>query len=257
VPLTSKQLLDLYATPSTSNGFRGRLQSLRRSAHPGGGRMADPDVALIDAISSALPNKATSPGYDSPIRPELAVGNARNPKPLTPSDLMWLERLPRDPADVSYEDARALSQLAHSTEPGSADARLMNSIYEPVRRLHAGRLAQVELARLEETPLPDVPANQAVAALAKAYLREIPVLTEDEAVGRAQTDYLEARDKARQGRAEKLDEARAAVAIAARTFNADDVAGSAAYERQAAHAARSGSHAARAALAAHAATRTG
>ncbi len=58
------------------------------------------------------------------------------PAQLSPSDLAWLTRLPADPASISLEDGQVLAGMAQALTPGSAERRLVDSIWLPLKALH-------------------------------------------------------------------------------------------------------------------------
>ncbi len=58
------------------------------------------------------------------------------PAQLSAADLAWLQRLPTDPAAISYEDARVLAGMVQTLPAGSADLRLVSSIWLPVKQVH-------------------------------------------------------------------------------------------------------------------------
>lgn len=88
------------------------------------------------------------------------------PAQLSAADLAWLQRLPTDPAAISYEDARVLAGMAETLPPGSADKRLLDSIWAPVRQLHDAAQAN---ANPEGTPVntdtPPTPTEEVLASL--------------------------------------------------------------------------------------------
>jgi hypothetical protein len=208
MPLSSKQILDLIP-PKPKAGLAGQLEGARRFA-PGANHMGQhvltsferQFLADIEASQSGRvrPENYTHPGTTAHM-------TIRGDGPLTPTELAWLDRLPRDPAEVSYQDARALAGLAQALGgyagingrvsgmraagddgPGpkatSADLRLVRAVWDPVRELHDRKQAEVNLANASAS-YPTIPASTE-AALADAIHRENgDVLTREEAVTRA------------------------------------------------------------------------
>jgi len=73
------------------------------------------------------------------VRPYAHPGD--NPAPnmpaqLSAADLAWLQRLPSDPVSITFEDARVLAGMSAALPLGSADRRLVDSIWLPVKQLH-------------------------------------------------------------------------------------------------------------------------
>lgn len=58
------------------------------------------------------------------------------PAQLSAADLAWLTRLPANPASISLEDGQVLAGMAQALTPGSADRRLVDSIWLPLKALH-------------------------------------------------------------------------------------------------------------------------
>jgi len=63
------------------------------------------------------------------------------PAQLSAADLAWLTRLPADPASISLEDGQVLAGMAAALPSGSADRRLVDSIWLPLKALHDTALA--------------------------------------------------------------------------------------------------------------------
>jgi hypothetical protein len=220
---TSKQLLDLLVDQPGSPGFRGRVEAIKRYAlrpatHGGRGQSINHDrlIADLEAMPPAAPaEKYLHPADDakrtSPLLRDAATGAGYQ---LTPADIAWIQRLPADPAQVSYDDAVHLAALANAssrtTDPGGH--RLIQSVWAPVKEVHDARAAEVTL-RNAQAPRPDLPAS-ARAALADAVAAESPELHPDEAATRASRMLDEALAKRREARDEAVMDARAAIAQA-------------------------------------------
>jgi len=122
--------------------------------------------------------------------------------------------VPTDPAQVSYADATQLAGLSTSLAgtQHASDARLVESVYAPVRELHDGNAARVALTAAQR-PAPPVPSS-ALQALTDAIATEVPTLQPAEALSRAGTQLREALDKRNAARDQKVLDARAAIARA-------------------------------------------
>lgn len=257
MPLTAKQILDAVRAQPGLDRTRGRLAALKRFS---AGAASDfYEQRLLDQLGDVPTPRRDTP-YDNPIAVAgMAPPSNQPPRTLSGSDVAWLQRLPSDPAAVSYTDARTVSRLAQQVQPGSGDARLVASVLAPLRRLHDGRAAQVEVRNLERhrSPAPPTGPHGADALLAAAIRRETPDLSEDEALARAHTalrDAIAERDAAHAG---AVEAAKARVAAAEKPWNAGDVLKSLHYRALATAAARSGDHDAAAALGDEKATMAG
>lgn len=194
--MTSKQVLDLIAQRN-SPGFRGLAESHRRRTP-----MTPYQRELLDALDAAHTENVQTSGY---AHPELAarsissVPAPHNPdgspgtKPvftLSAADVAWLSRLPQ-PDQVTLDDARELAKLAAQVTPGGSDARLVNSIWAPVKTRHDLAKARHDLAQAQ-TPEPEFSHGAARAALADAIAAEVPALSGKEVVSRAVDTLSEA-----------------------------------------------------------------
>lgn len=117
---------------------------------------------------------------------------------LTPSDMLWLQRLPQDPAKVPFDDAVRLSQLARTitATANPSDHNLLQSIWAPVKEQYDRRRAEAQLYNAD-LRLPSLP-NEAHAALGELIQAESDQLTPVEAFNRANSmfaDALAARDR--------------------------------------------------------------
>jgi len=146
-------------------------------------------------------------------RPEVythpAAGHipSRDRVPLSPVELAWLNRLPQDPTQISWDDARTLASMANSLSSPklSADRRLVDSVWNPVREIHDHAAAEVQL-RNAERPLPMLP--DALGALADAVAMENPQLEPQDAIGRASRLLDQAAETRRATRERAIDAAR-------------------------------------------------
>ena len=206
--LSSKQIVSLLGNRS-SRSLSGSIEAAKRfgmtNATAYGPSIGGPveQRTFLDDMQQL--RSETPPADDRYLHPGQAAGAVApgSDKPLSPADLAWLQRLPRDPAAITWEDARDVAKLAQSigkfTNP--SDARLVHSIWEPLRVLHDRRLAQAELKAAEQ-PLPKVPSS-AVGALATALQAELPQHSADEVMTRTErmlNDLLSEREANRAGR---------------------------------------------------------
>lgn len=200
--LTTQDILKLVALDPTALGAKGTLESLRRRTD----RHELAARRIIDELR-AMPTRERTPGYASPLNRPLPVLPTA---PFTASDVVWLQRLPADPAAISDDDVVQLTRLVATAEPRSGDARLVGSIFEPVRRLHARRRAEAELAALKALSPVQTPQRLS-EALAEAVRSEVPQLSHDEAALRASRMINEATTVRDQAHADRLAAAEAAL----------------------------------------------
>lgn len=222
---TSQQILSLFSKDLSPGQFRGAVEGLKRfgfgtnnMGQPGGTvaqqRMVD-DLAAIQPPTS--PEVYVHPEHDQRA---VLVGErgSRTGAPtheLSPTDLAWLSRLPTDPAQISYNDAVELAALARasSTFADRSSARLIQSVWAPVKEVHDAREAEVAL-RNAQRPMIQAPST-VLGGLAETVAQENPTLQFDEATMRANNMLREALDKRSAARDEQVALAREAVQRAA------------------------------------------
>ncbi|CCH77737.1 hypothetical protein BN12_220015 [Nostocoides japonicum T1-X7] len=129
---------------------------------------------------------------------------------LSQADLAWLERLPRDPAAITYDDAVALASMARSISKmhSPSDARLVNAIWNPVKEIHDAARARVELTHADAYASFTVPAS-AVAAFADAIEGDNPGMHPAEALAQSEElirKTLAARNRERERKVEKAQQ---------------------------------------------------
>lgn len=178
--LTAEQLRHLVTLDPSNSVDRGRLTALRRQT------TQSRQLAIIDRMLAT-----PAPTYGEPAnrrwwrRPPGAP--TAGEKPLTASDLAWLQRLPTDPAQMTEADVKALARMAAQVDdktpvPGP-DARLVASIYEPVVA-HLERQARIEELKAEvgsRTAPPAPPAPPAGVLLMDTVVQELADLEESRA----------------------------------------------------------------------------
>ena len=213
--LSSKDVIHLTTTPRTGM-HRGKVEFQKQ-------RLQTPRTSEETAQKALLEALITQPAeglqtYAHPGRDAQAVAGL-SPQ-LTASDLAWIQRLPTEPDQIKYEDARTLAGMAQATPLGSSDRRLVDSIWRPLEQLHDVAEAKVELTNATAAAVPTPPAATATV-LAAAIAREMPALTPDEANARARALLKEAVDKQSESRrkvrdaaAQKLADLRASGATA-------------------------------------------
>ena len=151
-----------------------------------------------------------------------------NDDDLSPVELMWLQRLSLDPTKVSFPDAARLAALAQSISPmqAPASARLIDSIWGPVKAVHDRRIAEEQRANAAE-PLTRIPSvaigaiaelleqqnagldDLAIASKAREVIASVSTQREDrhsKALARADRDLKELADRKAQRENSSLTE---------------------------------------------------
>lgn len=208
--LTSQKILSLVGK-EPGRGIAGAVAFQRRDMRSGMNGRIGPDshhrfLAEMEQTARTAPAPTASylhPADMARVRPASSPNSAAKTG-LSPADLMWIDRLPRNPEQVSHDDAVTLAGLARevSSMTSPSDARLIQSVWEPVREVHDRRSAQADAAAAAATPDPNVPSST-LAALADSIEAEVPGLTHAEALQRAGTaldEVLTTRRKALEDR---------------------------------------------------------
>lgn len=146
------------------------------------------------------------------------VRRVAKPGPLTGTDLAWLDRLPRDPGQVRFDDARELATLRTRVNGYPHDARLVDAIWQPVKLLHDRNAAQAAYTQATR-PLPQVPASTHAALLDAVAGESGQQLTERDAFTRATEVLQTALDRRKADHDAKVESARAAVAAAEKAIS--------------------------------------
>jgi len=106
------------------------------------------------------------------------------PAQLSAADLAWLTRLPASPASISLEDGQVLAGMAQALTPGSADRRLVDSIWLPLKALHDTALAADTADKAGRNPMtsdtPPTTTEEVLASLPDAVIVPSDRLTAEE-----------------------------------------------------------------------------
>ncbi len=193
--LASHHILDLVGKLDRPAAMPGRVEALRRANKTpmGGTTLSSNQTRFLTEVLGTAANTARPEQYNHPATTASLV--APRDTPLTAAELAWLDRLPRDPGQVSHQDAQTLASLVQSMRgtATAADRRLLRSIFDPVREMHDHNQAETEMrnAQQQQPPIP----SSALGALADAIHTETPELEPDEALARASKLLREASDK--------------------------------------------------------------
>ncbi len=232
-PLSAEEVLDLAgADLATGDGMGKVLAGARFNTPPN-----SEERRLAQALAEAIPERSEEEKWEAQrLADTTSVAGSRNPAavvdapepvervPLSPADLAWIDRLPKNPTEISPEDLRTLTDLAgRAASPG--DRRLLETILGPIRE-HYNRQERREhlkhvIARASQVPQRDRHLeNRAISLLADRLRKEIPELTEGEAEGRARQELRDRWDGAERQRQEKLRAAKEQLAELERSYGA-------------------------------------
>lgn len=181
--LTSQQILAMIKAPSTGVSAGRAQYAASREARDTRGLRSHREFAEAMA-RLPVPQPVTTVRHPT----DALRGQDRRHRELTPSDLVWLQRLPQNPADISFADATTLAAmakgLAQHQPAGSSDRRLIDSIWRPVRKHYDVQVADAAVRNTEQRP-PEIPSS-ALQALVDALRVELPPEFSDaEVVSRA------------------------------------------------------------------------
>lgn len=211
--LTSDELISLLQQ-TAKPGLAGRAVAMRRRL-AGESRLqagVDEQRALLDELAAQKAvREQTRRREQVPVMPKASLASHR--ASLSPSDVAWIMSLPRDPAELSADDVRALVRLEAKSAPGSGDLRLVQSVLQVARR-HELRLratAALEDLRSAE-PQPSSPSW--IRALAATISAENPSLTPREAHERASSIVNGADGQRRHEHAQQIQTVEVALAEA-------------------------------------------
>lgn len=166
---------DIVRLLDPSSMTAGAAMNRRRHASKPSSRVTTRQIAFLDAV---IASKDDRKGDVVPTHPEAGATRAQYRRDesteLSPIELAWLDRLPRDPAAVTFEDAERLAALSGqiSAMRNPQSALLIETVWAPVKALHDNRVAQAKLA-LAKQPLPRFP-EAVYGAMADALESEHP-----------------------------------------------------------------------------------
>lgn len=174
--MTTSELLKLLDGKQMNRGAAiSRLSRSTRVGHT----LPTSQVDFLKAIYDAPRSKANI----GPVHPESEASRAQyrrdKDEDLSPVELAWLQRLPLDASKVTFDDAVRLAALAKSIQETKtpASARLVQSVWLPVKQLHDERVAKAATERVRES-LPKIP-EATLGALADALAEQHPGVSRD------------------------------------------------------------------------------
>lgn len=169
-----------------TRGSQGIGANLRRTMEKVRTQSPNPDhLALARDIENA-PQAPQVLRYDHPgdSAPGTTPAEIPGKGPISDADVAWLQRLPTDPASVTFDDARSAIAMQKRDNLPKDQQRLIDSIVNPILEAHDGAAAGIALHNAQQAvPLP-LPQS-ALPALTSAIAAEIPALTPGEALARA------------------------------------------------------------------------
>lgn len=135
--------------------------------------------AFVQTVHDTLRERPAPP----PPHPEAAARTSTTRRDatadLTPVELAWLDRLPRDPSQIRFEDAAELAALAGSINKMRTpqSARLVDAVWLPVKAIHDRRAADAQLAQARR-PMPSLPPETKDAVLAALAAQKMEISSE-------------------------------------------------------------------------------
>ena len=190
--LSSKQIVKLISEPATGASL-GSVAYMARRGRPGSSVVGGPSAkqqAFLADMGKVRPAQRETYQHPADAPPVL-----RQEGPVSPVEVAWLNRLPQDPQQVSFDDARALATMARTVLAAKhpADARLVHQVWDPIKAVHDQAAAKVAIDN-DRQPLPDVPSST-LGALADAIHAEQDQLRPEEALTRASVMLQQARQQ--------------------------------------------------------------
>lgn len=196
--LTAQQVAKLF--DHSPNMRKGAAMSMKRFNSPGP-RQRELLEAMIE--------QPGQPPAEQYRHPESQPARHAPVDHLGPADIAWLQRLPADPEEVTFDDATQVAAFARSIKRGTSDRRLVDAVWTPLKAVHDRRAAEAALANSRQRrPVDPDPT----AALAEAIAAEHSELNGSEARSRAERLWAELKAAREDRRA--ADEQRARDAIA-------------------------------------------
>jgi hypothetical protein len=194
--LSTEKIFEAVAKHTAGSGARGFANVYLREHYQRRGNYGPHQVAFLKQLADT-PRREPSPRAVHPadvarrgtegrapgagIRPAGTSGSDLADE-LDPPSLMWLERLPSDPKDISFEDAVRLFRMVDSVKANTTSGMLLRSIAEPLDLLHTERVVRDRIANL---PTPARVSDLARGALAEAVAGAHPELHPEEIAVRA------------------------------------------------------------------------
>lgn len=231
--LSSKQILSLITATPGRKGYGGKVAAAARHIRQRNSRGVqdnpeshDKFVRELEGIDHRV-GRVKVEEYHHPerdpradaVRTKLSGqrygnGGKQQSYEFTATDLAWLNRLPSDPAAVSYDDAVQLASLAaaSSSFADPSGHRLVQSIWKPVKEVHDAKAAASALQQSRQQ-VHDEPGS-AVDALADALAAEEQFGPDEDARSRARRMIDDAFDQLEDGRLATIEDAKAAAQTA-------------------------------------------
>lgn len=176
--LSPSRLFELLAPGPVASG---KALSARHSGTRSSTTLPSAQLQFLDDVG-----RRTNTKDDVPVHPEdrsRLLGDRRDRgADLSPVELAWLQRLPIEPTDITFDDAVRLAELARTVSEMKTPAsfRLIESIWGPVRELHDERVARAKL-KIAQRPIAPLPKSTKDAI--EAYLVERSPETSPRALG--------------------------------------------------------------------------
>jgi len=206
----SKMVLDFVRKTRWTRATQGEVEARKRALRAVAAYSPRRERFLAECDAVPPSSRGT---YVHPAGTATSVNYRREngQEELTPAELVWLQRLPLDPQEVTHEDAARLAGMQSTLSPMKAPSsyQLVSSVWQPVKELHDLREAQQNLEVLQPG-LPPVPES-ASSALAEALQEEHPDWPASAVAAHAEELLAEAADVRARDHARDLHRAESAV----------------------------------------------
>lgn len=210
--MTRRQVIDLLGAPTRV--LKGRALGVLNPYPTGRSNLTPAQAKFVQEVTKS--DAKLTPIAPHPEDRAALDGYRRKPgEELTAVELAWLQRLPLEPEKVTFDDAVQLAALDHSIREATnpASARLIRSIWEPVKDLHDIARAEAKLRRAKAEPnaIPSSAFDALVDALKSEYPDASEAMLEAEAreiLGRLRIKRADDRAREIERATSALEEAR-------------------------------------------------
>lgn len=152
--LEASKIFDLLGPSEMNRGRARHVLTINSSAQ---NRLTDSQREFIEAIGERSAGRPSVPPHPADHAQLGGVRNSRQKDAdLTAVELAWLQRLPLDPKQITFDDAVQLASLSASIGriKAPASARLIDSVWQPVKDIHDERVAKARFEHAKAAPQP-------------------------------------------------------------------------------------------------------
>lgn len=187
---------DLLSLDPTDSYNQGTLRAIRMQKV---GRDDNRLAVLLDKLQST-PTRPTPPPAQQVPWAHLHASPVDQREPLNTVKLAILDRISRDPEQVTDEQVLTLAKWTMNAEFGSDDAKLLHLVFDPIAEYHERKVLlanEKAKAAMKNVPIPDIPA-EAHELVSDLIAAEMPDLRGYEVAERAR-EFISAADARRRG----------------------------------------------------------